>query len=172
MGSIFLVFHVSQLKKCLRVSKKRIKPQGIRIKSDLEYYEQPVQFLATKLRIKWWKHIRYSGVIMMMVTWHGKRENICKTLIKTFITNGSQLKISGRDSYKGEGCNTLGVKHCISIANHDHEHHFAFIITCNISITLSWNMWNITLKHECCTCLFKYNFALIMFARPIKHVWL
>jgi hypothetical protein len=29
----------------------------------------------------------------------------------------------------GVGCNTSGVKHCISISNHEHEHHIAFIIT-------------------------------------------
>jgi hypothetical protein len=42
MSSIFSVFHVSQLKKCLRVPEERIEPQGIQIKSDLEYHEQPV----------------------------------------------------------------------------------------------------------------------------------
>jgi hypothetical protein len=50
MSSIFLVFHVSQLKKCLCVPKERIEPQGIRIKSDLEYREQPVRVLDTKDR--------------------------------------------------------------------------------------------------------------------------
>jgi hypothetical protein len=50
MGSIFLVFHVSQLKKCLRVLEERIEPQGIRIKSDLEYHEQPIRVLDTKDR--------------------------------------------------------------------------------------------------------------------------
>jgi hypothetical protein len=35
MGLIFPVFHVSQLKKWLRVPEERIEPQGIRIKSDL-----------------------------------------------------------------------------------------------------------------------------------------
>jgi hypothetical protein len=31
---------------------------------------------------------------------------------------------------KGVGaCNTSGVKHALSIANHEHEHHRAFIIT-------------------------------------------
>jgi hypothetical protein len=39
MSSIFLVFHVSQLKKCLRVPEERTELQGIRIKSDLEYHE-------------------------------------------------------------------------------------------------------------------------------------
>jgi hypothetical protein len=36
MSSIFLVFHVLQLKKYLRVPKERIEPQDIQIKSDLE----------------------------------------------------------------------------------------------------------------------------------------
>jgi hypothetical protein len=48
MSSIFPVFHVSQLKKCLHVSKERIEPQGIRIKSDLEYREQPIRVLDSK----------------------------------------------------------------------------------------------------------------------------
>jgi hypothetical protein len=54
-----------------------------------------------------------------------------------------------------ETCSTSGVKHALSISNHTHEHHPAFIITCNIGVTLSWNMWNIMLRYECCNCLFK-----------------
>jgi hypothetical protein len=42
MSSIFPAFHVSQLKKCLRVPEERIEPQGIWIKADLEYREQLV----------------------------------------------------------------------------------------------------------------------------------
>jgi hypothetical protein len=52
MCSIFPIFHVSQLKKCLYVPEERIEPQGIRIKSDLEYHEQPVQVLDTKDQIR------------------------------------------------------------------------------------------------------------------------
>jgi hypothetical protein len=48
ISSIFPVFHVSQLKKCLRVLEERIEPQDIRIKADLEYHEQPVRVLDTK----------------------------------------------------------------------------------------------------------------------------
>jgi hypothetical protein len=51
MSSIFFVFHVSQLKKCLCVPEERIEPQGIRIKADLEYREQPVRVLDTKDRV-------------------------------------------------------------------------------------------------------------------------
>jgi uncharacterized protein (UPF0333 family) len=35
------------------------------------------------------------------------------------------------------GCNTSGVKHALSISNHAHEHHLAFIITCDIRVTLN-----------------------------------
>jgi Zn-dependent metalloprotease len=35
----------------LRVPEERIEPQGIRIKADLEYREQPVQVLDTKDRV-------------------------------------------------------------------------------------------------------------------------
>jgi hypothetical protein len=58
IGSIFLVFHVSQLKKCLRILEERIEPQGIRIKSDLEYHEQPVRVLDTKDRVTQNKVVR------------------------------------------------------------------------------------------------------------------
>jgi hypothetical protein len=45
------VFHVSQLKKYLRVPKERIEPQGVKIGSDLEYEEQLVQIVDTKERV-------------------------------------------------------------------------------------------------------------------------
>jgi hypothetical protein len=48
MSTVFPVFHVSQLKKCLRVSEERIEPRGIKLKSDLVYREQPVRVLDTK----------------------------------------------------------------------------------------------------------------------------
>jgi hypothetical protein len=51
MSSIFPVFHVSQLKKCLRVPEERIEPQGLKIGSDLVYEEQPVQILDSKDRV-------------------------------------------------------------------------------------------------------------------------
>jgi hypothetical protein len=50
MSAIFPVFHVSQLKKCLRSPEERIEPQGIKLKSDLVYREQPVRVLDTKER--------------------------------------------------------------------------------------------------------------------------
>ena len=50
MSTVFLVFHVSHLKKCLRVLEERIEPRDIQLKSDLVYREQPVRVLDTKER--------------------------------------------------------------------------------------------------------------------------
>ena len=51
LSSIFPVFHVSQLRKCLKVPEQRIEPRGIKIKEDLEYKEQPVGIADTKERV-------------------------------------------------------------------------------------------------------------------------
>jgi hypothetical protein len=50
MSTVFLVFHVSQLKKCLRVPEERIEPRGIKLKSDLVYHEQSFRVLDNKER--------------------------------------------------------------------------------------------------------------------------
>jgi len=42
MRAIFPVFHVSQLKKCLRVPEERIEIGGLKLQSDLSYEEKPV----------------------------------------------------------------------------------------------------------------------------------
>jgi len=51
LSSIFLVFHVFQLRKCLKVPEQRIEPRGTKIKADLEYKEQPVGIVDTKERV-------------------------------------------------------------------------------------------------------------------------
>jgi hypothetical protein len=50
MSVVFPVFHVSQLKKCLRVPEERIEPRDIKLKLDLVYREQPFRVLDTKER--------------------------------------------------------------------------------------------------------------------------
>jgi hypothetical protein len=47
LGVIFLVFHVSQLKKCLRLPEERVDVRRIKMKSDLAYKEKPVYVLDT-----------------------------------------------------------------------------------------------------------------------------
>jgi hypothetical protein len=48
MRAIFNVFHVSELKKCLRVLVERIETTDIKIESDLAYEEKLVQLLDSK----------------------------------------------------------------------------------------------------------------------------
>jgi hypothetical protein len=58
MSAVFPVFHVSNLRKCLRVLEERVEPRGIKIKSDLEYREQPVRVLDIKNRVTWNRVVR------------------------------------------------------------------------------------------------------------------
>ena len=48
LRAIFPVFHVSQLKKCLRVPEERVEVRDIKLKSDLVYEEKPVAILDRK----------------------------------------------------------------------------------------------------------------------------
>jgi hypothetical protein len=51
LGAIFSVFHVSQLKKCLRVPKERVEVRHTKLKSDLVYEERHVTVLEVKERV-------------------------------------------------------------------------------------------------------------------------
>ena len=51
MRAIFNVFHVSQLKKCLRVPEERVEVRDIKLKSDLAYEEKLVQIIDSKDRV-------------------------------------------------------------------------------------------------------------------------
>jgi hypothetical protein len=44
------IFHVSQLRKCVKVPTEIIDPQAIEIESDLTYIEHPIRLLDTKER--------------------------------------------------------------------------------------------------------------------------
>jgi hypothetical protein len=63
MSVIFNVFHVSQLKKCLRVPEERVLLGDIRLESNLTYKEKPVRVIDTQERVsrsqvvKWYKVI-------------------------------------------------------------------------------------------------------------------
>jgi hypothetical protein len=51
LGAIFLVFHVSPLKKCLHLPEERVEVGHIKLKSDLSYEEKPVYVLDTLERV-------------------------------------------------------------------------------------------------------------------------
>ena len=56
MSAIFDVFHVSQLKICLRI------PSNIKLQSDLTYEEKPTGVLEEMERVTWSKVIKFYKV--------------------------------------------------------------------------------------------------------------
>jgi hypothetical protein len=68
------VFHVSQLKKCLRVPEEQLQVEGLEVQEDLTYIEKPAQILETADRVTWRKTIRMckvNGVITLRKKQHG-----------------------------------------------------------------------------------------------------
>jgi hypothetical protein len=56
------VFHVSQLKKCLRVPEEQLPVEGLEVQEDLTYIEKPVQILEPVDRVTRRKAIRMCKV--------------------------------------------------------------------------------------------------------------
>jgi hypothetical protein len=56
------VFHVSQLKKCLRVPEEQLTVEGLEVQEDLTYIEKPAQILETADRVTRRKIIRMCKV--------------------------------------------------------------------------------------------------------------
>ena len=63
MWAIFNVFHVSQLKKCLRIPDEAIEPANIKLQSDLTYEEKPIQVLEEMERVTRSKVIKFYKVV-------------------------------------------------------------------------------------------------------------
>jgi hypothetical protein len=73
LAAIHDVFHVSQLKKCVRVPTEIVKQQEIMVESDLSYVEQPIKILNQQERstqrkmikmykIQWNHHIEEEAI--------------------------------------------------------------------------------------------------------------
>jgi hypothetical protein len=56
------VFHVSQLKKCLRVPEEQLLVEGLEVQEDLTYIEKPTQIIETADRVTRRKTIRMCKV--------------------------------------------------------------------------------------------------------------
>jgi hypothetical protein len=56
------IFHVSQLKKCLRVPEEQLPMEDLDAKEDLSYQEYPVKILETFERVTRNKKIKMSNV--------------------------------------------------------------------------------------------------------------
>lgn len=70
MSTIHYVFHVSQLKKCIRVPTRIIVEQDITIELDLTYEEHPIKVLDCKERVtvKMFK-VQWSNHTEEEITW-------------------------------------------------------------------------------------------------------
>jgi hypothetical protein len=106
MGAIFLVFHVSQLKKCLRIPEERVTVRRIKLKSDLSYGEKPMQVLETQERVTRSRVIKLYKVVWSNhserdATW--EHEDYLKDNYPKFYNEWYAFLISGRDFYKGGG---------------------------------------------------------------------
>jgi hypothetical protein len=94
------VFHVSQLKKCLRVPEEQIPMEDLDVKEDLSYQEHPVKILETPERVTQNKRIKmfkvqWSHHTEEEVTW--EREEELKAEFPSFFSD--QSKSRGRDSF-------------------------------------------------------------------------
>jgi hypothetical protein len=69
LAAIHNIFHLSQLKKCIKIPTKVINFQTIKIESDLSYTEHPIKILDTKER-----STRRETVRMFKIKWNHHTE--------------------------------------------------------------------------------------------------
>jgi hypothetical protein len=62
LSDVHNVFHVFQLKKCLRVPEEQIPMEDLDAKEDLSYQEYPVKILETSEGVTWNKKIKMCKV--------------------------------------------------------------------------------------------------------------
>jgi hypothetical protein len=71
LADVHDVFHVSQLKKCLRVPEEQLPMEDLSVQGDLTYTEYPIKILDTLTRVT-----RNNVIKMCKVQWsrHGEDE--------------------------------------------------------------------------------------------------
>jgi hypothetical protein len=104
LSDVHDVFHVSQLKKYLRVSEEELPMEKLEAKEDLSYQEYPIKILETSERVTQNKKnkmckVQWSHHTEKEATW--KREEELKTEFPSFFSNPSESR--GRDSLRGIG---------------------------------------------------------------------
>ena len=62
LSAVHDVFHVSQLKKCLRVPEQNVEVEGVELEPDLTYSEYPIRVLDQKDRVTRRRTIKFTLV--------------------------------------------------------------------------------------------------------------
>jgi hypothetical protein len=70
MSDVHNVFHVSQLRKCLKVPESHLAEETVQIQKDLQYREKPVKILNSAIR-----KTRNSEVRLCKVQWSKEGED-------------------------------------------------------------------------------------------------
>ena len=102
---ILTVFHISQLKKCLRVPEEQAPLDGLDVQEDLTYIEHLMKILETSERVTQNKHIKmcrvqWSHHSEAEATWE-REDELRKTYQISLLASPAESR--GRDSYKGVG---------------------------------------------------------------------
>jgi hypothetical protein len=63
LAAVHDIFHISQLKKCIKVPTEIVETQTIDIEPNLSYTEQPIQILETKERVTRRKKIKMYKIL-------------------------------------------------------------------------------------------------------------
>jgi hypothetical protein len=100
LSDVLDVFHVSQLKKCLRVPEEQLPMEDLDTKEDLSYQEYPIKILETSERVT-----RNKRIMMYKVKWSHhteeeatwEREEELKAEFSCFFSDPSKSR--GRDSF-------------------------------------------------------------------------
>nr|CAE05256.2 OSJNBb0115I09.18 [Oryza sativa Japonica Group] len=99
LGNVHDVFHVSQLKKCLRVPSEQTDSEQIEVREDLTYVERPVKILdtmerRTRNRVIRFCKVQWSNHAEEEATW--EREDELKAAHPDLFASSSESR--GRDS--------------------------------------------------------------------------
>jgi hypothetical protein len=107
LAAVHDVFHISQLKKCIKVPTEIVETCAIEIEPDLSYTEQPIKILHTKERVTRGKKIKMYKIITPKKKQLGKQNPIFNEISQTYFKlilksnppTPFYIEISGRDSF-------------------------------------------------------------------------
>ena len=71
LAAVHDVFHISQLKKCVKIPKEIIKQQDLEVEPDLSYVEHPMKILDSKER-----STRREKVKMYKIQWEHHTDEV------------------------------------------------------------------------------------------------